>query len=224
MRYYPIFIDVSDKHMLVAGAGAVGRRKVASLLAAGPRSIAVIDPALNEKDLPPLLRHERITCHARAFEPTDLADKSLVFAATGKRDVNAFIADLCRGQGLFCNVIDAPLSGSFIVPAHFYQNGLTVALCTEGQSPALAKKLREELEAWVGKRYIPLLTVLGRLRPLLLELALPTEQNSTVFRSLIQSPLADLLANKQHAEAAARLAQHLPEQLHARMGELLHGI
>jgi precorrin-2 dehydrogenase/sirohydrochlorin ferrochelatase len=110
------------------------------------------------------------------------------------------------------------------VPAHFSRDGITLALSTDGQSPALARLLREELEAWIGKRYSPLLAFLGRLRPLLLELNLPTGQNTDLFRALVRSPLAGHLESGNHAAATAFLAGVLPRPLHSRMGELLHGL
>lgn len=222
MPYYPLFLDLTQADLLVVGAGTVGRRKIASLLRAAPRALTVVDPLLDDDTARELESSGSVICHARPFIPADLAGKTLVFAAAGNPDTNARIAELCRRDGIFCNCITAPDTGSFIVPAHFASGEITVALSTGGHSPALAKKLREELEAWVGKRYTPLLAVLARLRPLLLELGLPSDENSAVFRSITHSALADLLEQGRRAEAGALLARLLPNPLHTRVGELLH--
>lgn len=215
-------MDLTAREVLVVGAGSVGRRKAASLLACAPRGLDLVDPGLSPALCGELEASGRVRCHARAFEPGDLAGKFLVFAATDKREVNALVATLCREQGILCNIADAPAHSDFFVPAHFTSQGITVAVSTGGHSPALAKRLRAELEAWVGKRYTGLLLLLGRLRPLLLDLCLPSEENSEMFRALVRSPLAELLETRQHDEAAALLERLLPAPLHSRIGELLH--
>lgn len=222
MAYYPLFLDLAEADLLVVGAGTVGRRKITSLLRAFPRSLTIVDPLIDDDTARGFEASGPVACHARPFTPADLKGKTLVFAAAGNPEVNALIAGLCRDSGILCNCVTAPDAGSFIVPAHFTSGEIAVALSTGGQSPALAKKLREELEAWVGKRYTPLLLVLGRLRPLLLELGLSSDENSAVFRSITHSALADLLEQGRCAEARALLSRLLPNPLHARVGELLH--
>jgi precorrin-2 dehydrogenase/sirohydrochlorin ferrochelatase len=224
MRYYPVFLDLSSKDTLLVGVGQVGLRKAASLLEAGPRHLCMVDPAADPEALAALFPGAPITVCRREFEDGDIDGKNVVFAATGSRSLNARIADLCADRGVLCNVIDAPDKGDFLVPAHFSQGDLTVALSTGGHSPALARALRQELEAWAGTRYTSALTVLGRLRPMLLELGLPTAENSALFRRLVRSSLIDLLAHKDRAAAQTLLMELLPAPLHARMGELLDGI
>lgn len=222
-RYYPLYLDLSDKRVLVVGAGEVGLRKAMSVLEASPGRLEVVDPAFRS-GIPSCLAQSMAVCHARTFEPADLENKNIVFAATDNREVNAHIASLSAQKGILCNVTDAPGEGDFIVPAHFMRDDICVSLCTQGQSPALARKLRRELEAWFGNRYGPLLAIMGRLRPVLLELGLPSEENSALFRSLLQSPLADYLEQHDLAAAASLLASYLPEPLHVRMGELMHDL
>lgn len=224
MRYYPLFLDLTDKEVLVAGAGEVGLRKIHSLLEANPARLTLIDPAMHPDELRARFAHPRLVLLPKGFEAEDIYGKNIVFAATARREVNSLIATLCRDRGILCNVADAPDEGNFIVPALVESGSLCITVSTQGQSPALARKLRLELEDWVGKRYTPLLTVMGRLRPLLLELGLPTKENTNLFRALVSSPLADYLQANDHAAASALLASLLPESLHRRMGELLHGI
>ena len=225
MRYYPLFLDLADTSVLVVGAGEVGLRKAAVLLRAAPARLDLLDPFMDvAKTLSRLGTHPLLRLYRRAFTPADIEGRSLVFAATDKREVNALISSLCREKNILCNVADAPGKGNFIVPSLITADGLTIAVSTEGQSPALAKSLRRELEAWVEKRYSPLLSLLGRLRPLLLALDLPTNENSSIFRRLVNSPLADLLQDNDYDSARTLLAGILPEPLHHRMGELLDGL
>jgi len=220
---YPLFVNLHGKSILVAGAGSIGQRKIAGLSSADPRCIMVVDPCLSPERIAELKKFGPVDCHARAFAPQDVYKKFLVFAATNDRAVNAKIAALCREQGILCNSADAPDEGSFIVPALFMNNGITVALSTGGHSPALARLLREDLEAFVGKRYTHLLQVLSRLRPLLFSLGLPTQENTAVLRALAHSPLAGQLECGDRAGAEATLSRLLPEPLLDRVGEILHG-
>lgn len=222
MAHYPIFLDLAGADILVVGAGVVGRRKVSALLRALPRSILVLDPLMDADTAHELEVSGPVVCRKRKFSPADLPGKTMVFAATSDAGLNSHIAGLCRDSGILCNCVTCPDAGTFIVPAHFTSADMIVAIGTGGQSPALAKKLREDLEAWVGKRYTPLLAVLGRLRPLVLELGLPSDENGVIFRSLTHSTLADLLEQGKHAEAEALLLRLLPNALHVRVGELLH--
>jgi len=224
MPYYPLFLDLAQTDVLVVGAGDVGRRKIASLLKALPRSVTVLDPSLDAASMKELREWGSLDVRARAFSPDDIEGKHLVFAATNSPDVNALVSGLCASRGVLCNSATAPSAGGFIVPAHFTRDGITVAVSTEGQSPALARLLREELEAWVGKRYSSLLVVLGRLRPLVLALGLPTSDNTALFRVLVRSSLAGYLEKNEHAEAATLLEQLLPEPLRPRVGDILDGL
>lgn len=223
MQHYPLFLALGEKDILVVGAGAVGRRKVASLLPCSPRSVTVVDPALAPEAVRELAASGPVRCLPRAFAPDDLSGKALVFAAANRREVNALVAALCRERGIFCNIADAPEEGDFFVPARVTREGVTLTVSTGGHSPALAGRLRAELEDWLGTRYAGLCTVLARLRPLVLGLGLPTEENSALFRDLTHSPLAVLLENRQRAAAEALLAERLPAALHCRIGEILHG-
>lgn len=225
MALFPLFLDLAHRAVLVIGAGAVGRRKIAALLAGGAGKLTVVDPALaRARAGDSLLNDPRITVLRRDFKYNDLAGMFLVIAATSDLELNAAVASLCEMRGILCNCAAPPKSGDCILPAHFHQQGLSVAVSTEGQSPALARRLREELEAFTASRYSNMLTVMGRLRPLLLELGLPSEENGQLFRALARSELPELLAGGRTEQAGELLRRLLPKALHPRVGELLHGL
>lgn len=228
MRYFPINLNLRAKKVLVVGAGAVGLRKAASLLACSPAELLLMD-------LRPLPDEERDKLNAVSNESADslvfeqaepnethVIGRSLAFACTSSREINHKISELCRKHNILCNVADAPADGDFIVPAHFEHNGLSLAVSTSGQSPALARYLRQEIEGFVSRRFSRLLTLMARLRPMLLELGLESAQNAEIFRALVRSDLPDLLNKTELDEAALILHQYLPAPLHHRIGELLH--
>ena len=229
MRYFPINLNLRAQKVLVVGAGAVGLRKAASLLACEPEELLLMDlRPLPENEFKKLRDISNSAVNSRlVFEQAEpdeshILGRALVFACTSSREVNHKIAGLCHTHNILCNVADSPVEGNFIVPAHFEHNGLNLAISTSGQSPALARYLRQELESFVAQRFSRLLTLMGRLRPMLLELGLESPQNAEIFRALVRSDLPDLLNKTELDEAALILHQYLPDQLHPRIGELLH--
>ncbi|MDD4951864.1 MAG: bifunctional precorrin-2 dehydrogenase/sirohydrochlorin ferrochelatase [Desulfovibrionaceae bacterium] len=224
MRYYPIFVNLEDKHCLVVGAGQVGRRKIEVLLRSGAGRITVIDVNEPGPDLAATLKDERVSFRRGEFKDRDLDGKFLVIASTSSEELNWRISNLCRDRGLLCNIVDQPEKCSFIVPAMVRQGDLTLAISTGGRSPALAKRIRKDLEESFGAEYGGFLMLMGRLRPMMLRLGLETDENTAVFRSVVDSRLMEALEKKDSALARDILAEKLPPGLHNAISELLDGL
>ncbi len=225
MRYYPLFLDLTGRRCLLCGYGGVGRRKLSTLLEAGAEEALVVDPAPREAHPPEaraLLDAPNVVYARRSFQAMDLEDAVLCIAATGSPAENQRIAAACREAGVLVNVIDAPETGDFIVPASVDVEGLTVALSTGGQSPALARAVREDLEALLRGKYGKLAALLGRLRPRLLALGWSSQENAAVFRDLARSELGPALAAGDADRARVVLAARLPAALQPALEELLH--
>ena len=216
MHYYPVFLELSGQSCLVVGAGAVGCRKIASLLECPIERLHVIDLAEPDTNLQVLLEDKRVSFTKRSFTPSDVEGCALVFAATSNRQTNE--------RGILCNCTDAPKDSSFIVPALVEQGNIAIALSTGGASPALARKIREDLEAWLGERYTGISELLMRLRPLVLALHHETRQNTTLFRSIVDSPLSEALQRRDRQTCESLLGELLPIELHPYIMELLHDL
>jgi len=226
MRYYPAFLDLSGRRCLVVGAGRVGRRKLAGLLALDPgrrpAEVLVLDPGpASDADLPPdpVVRYER-----RPFRESDLEGCALVFAASSDPAANAEAARLCAARGIPCNCADNPAASGFIVPASASQGLLSVAISTAGSSPALSRAIREELESDLLPRWAALTALMERLRPLVLDRGLDSDENAPLFRSLVHSDLGAALAAGDRERARAVLRDLLPAELAQRIEELTHGL
>jgi precorrin-2 dehydrogenase/sirohydrochlorin ferrochelatase len=221
MRRYPAFLNLDAKRCLVVGAGRVGVRKIAGLVDCGPK-VLVVDTAPASTELKALLETGSLTFEHRAFTPRDVRGMSLVFAATSNCEVNRAVAQACREEGVPVNIADDPEESDFFVPASFDNHGITVAIGTGGVSPALSRRIRIDLQERLDKRYGHLLTLMERVRPMILELGLGSDENARVFRELVGSPLMDnLYENKPH-KARKHLENILPPQLHSRIEELIH--
>jgi siroheme synthase-like protein len=136
---YPLFLDLQDAPVLVAGAGKVALRKIGGLIETGA-SITVVAPEAREEmaTLP-------VHWHCRRFRASDLRGMRLAFAATDDRAVNRRIGALARDLGIPVNVADSREECTFHVPARVQHGDLQVAVSTGGRSPRLAVQLRNEI-------------------------------------------------------------------------------
>jgi siroheme synthase-like protein len=139
---YPVFLDLHDVSVLVVGGGRIGARKAEGLAAAGARVRLVAIDVSEHVDV------ERIDdLRPRAFRSDDLDDVRLVIAATGDEQVDATISAQARARGIWTNAADQPVDCEFILPAIARRGRVTVAVSTDGASPALARELRNVIDA-----------------------------------------------------------------------------
>ena len=186
MRYFPINLDVRGKPAVVVGGGAVAARKCSALLDAGAH-VTVIAPRLNSS-LTEMSEKGGILHVAREFAPGDLAGAFLVFAATDSPLVNRTVAEEAKARNILADIADAPELGSFTLPAVMRRGDLQIAVSTGGKSPALARLIREQLEALYGPEYGAALELLGKLREKLL-----TEKGNSAYNKQIFNDLAERL-------------------------------
>jgi precorrin-2 dehydrogenase/sirohydrochlorin ferrochelatase len=211
MKTYPIFAVIEDKPCLVVGGGPVGERKVRDLLTAGAR-VTVASPGLTPA-LAELARAGRIRHLAEDFTPEQLRGMVLVMAATDDPQVNARVAAAAQERSIWVNVADGPEFCSFIVPAQVRRGDLTLAIGTGGASPALARKLRQELQQRFGPEYGPYLTVLKGVRARLLGERRGHPGNAALFHRLVDSPLLETVAGGDQKRVAALLREVLGSAL-----------
>ncbi len=221
MKTYPMFAVLAAKDCLVVGGGGVGERKVADLLAAGAK-VTVVSPALTPELADRAARGE-IRYLAEDFAPRHLEGMTLVLGATDDPRVNAEVSAAAQAAGIWVNIADAPELCTFIVPARVSRGDLTVAVSTGGASPALARKLREELEGRFGPEYGPYLDLLKKVRERLLAARRGHRDNPALFRRLVDSPLREALAqgNREQAGRILRdiLGPALPAEAVAALAE-----
>jgi precorrin-2 dehydrogenase / sirohydrochlorin ferrochelatase len=224
MRYYPMFVSLEGRACLVVGAGQVGLRKIRSLADCGASRLVIIERSEPNGALLELAELPGVSLVRRDFEETDLNGMFLAVAATSSVDVNRRIGELCQARGILCNIVDLPDEGSFIVPSCVERGELSIAISTSGQSPALTKRIRKDLQDRFGEEYAGFLHLMGRLRPHVLALGRETEANSALFRRLVESRLLEALKLGDSGLARSELLALLPLELHHFIPELLDGL
>jgi uroporphyrin-III C-methyltransferase/precorrin-2 dehydrogenase/sirohydrochlorin ferrochelatase len=162
MRYFPLFLDIAGKPVLLVGGGEVAARKFALLREAGAR-VTVVSPELGE-ELQSALAEGAITHLARPFAASDLEGVWLAVAATNDRSVNSRVSEVAEGARIPCNVVDDRELSSFIMPAIIDRSPVQIAISTGGTSPVLARLIRERLETLLDSSLGPLAAFADRWR------------------------------------------------------------
>jgi precorrin-2 dehydrogenase/sirohydrochlorin ferrochelatase len=191
MKYYPVHLDIKNRNCLVVGGGAVGTRKVDTLLTCGAR-VTVVSPTSTQQ-LKKLASKGSVILRERAYRSADLKEIFLVIGATDDEKLNRQISKDAEQNGILCNIVDRPEACNFILPSVVRRGDLVITISTSGQSPALAKRLRRKLEAQFGEEYADFLLLLGAIRKKLLSRAHEPEAHKALFNQLIDSDLIDLL-------------------------------
>jgi precorrin-2 dehydrogenase/sirohydrochlorin ferrochelatase len=162
MSLFPLFLKLEGRPCLVVGAGNVAQSKIRSLLDSGA-NVRVIAPQANSA-VEEWAHTGVIAWEARSFEASDLDGTFLVIAATSSSAVNETVFREAQQRNILCNAVDDPEHCDFYYGAVVRRGQLQVAISTEGQSPALAQRIRRELEAQFGPEYAGWVEELGRIR------------------------------------------------------------
>lgn len=224
MHTYPVFLDLEGKTCLVVGAGQVGRRKIHRLLESRPGRLIVLDPGITPELAADLQQTGNVTILRRDFRPQDLDNVFLVFASSSDQELNARISRLCAQRNILCNIVDQPGYCSFIVPSMHTRGELTIAVSTGGASPALAKKIRQDLAERFGPEYALWLKLLRRLRSRILEQGRSSEKNKPLFQDLTDEAILAAIAVRDAAGLEELLKRKLPETLHPSIKDMTHDL
>lgn len=203
--YYPVFLDLKDRLCVVIGGGDVAERKVAALLECAARVVVVapqVTPALARWAAEGKLQHQ-----ARAYRTGDLEGAFLAIAGTDDRSANEQVHREAQQRGLLINMVDDPPRCSFIAPAVVRRGDIQIAISTGGASPALARHLRERLDAALAPEYQALAPVLSRVRlRLRREGATPSPE---AWQQALDDDLFSLLRQGREEDAEAHLLERL---------------
>lgn len=160
--YYPILLNIQGKKCLVVGGGEVALRKAQMLVEHGA-NVEIVSPTFCP-ELNQLVKDGTIQAIHRDYQTEDLNDAFLAVAATDDIKTNEKVATEARKIGILVNVVDKPDISDFIVPSYFRRGDIIVAVSTSGRSPALARKIRGELERDFKAEYAQLAVIANEVR------------------------------------------------------------
>jgi siroheme synthase-like protein len=187
MSLLPIFMRLEGRRCLVVGAGTVAQTKIESLRAAGA-SITVVAPQAIAP-IRELAAEGAVTWRERAFEPADLDGAFLVIAATNAPGINHAVYQESLRRNVLCNAVDDPPNCDFYFGSVVARGDLQIAISTAGESPALAQRLRREIDAQLPDDLGPWLSELGALRREVRAGTPPGEARNQLLHELAQRHL-----------------------------------
>ena len=194
---FPVFLDLTGRRVVVVGGGAVGRRKAVAARDAGA-AVVVVDPGSPGEP--------GVTHLAEPYRAEHLVGACLVFAAATP-EVNARVVADAKAAGVWVNSATDPQTGDCFLPAVVRRGGLTIAVGTGGASPALARRIRERLEAEFDDSFAAWVGLLDELRPVVLAAVPDPDRRRELLDALADWPwLERLRAEGTDATRAAMLS------------------
>lgn len=204
-QLYGAFLRLRGKKCVVIGGGRVAERKVRSLLPCEAR-VTVIAPHLTAW-LQEKAAENQILHLARPYQPGDVKDAFFVIAATPSPEVNRAVAEEADACGRLVNVVNQPERCNLMVPSMVRRGPLQIAISTSGLSPAVARRLRGELERLIGPEYLQFLQWMAEARQRLKRTVADEERRGEIMRRLVQSDVLSLLREGDRHEAERRMAE-----------------
>ena len=159
MKYYPVFLDMKDRKVLVVGGGFVDLQKIKTLLDSGA-IVKVITKELIAEDIKEL----PVSLEIREYNENDMIGVSIVIAATNSHEVNTKIFEHSKKYNVLLNAVDDKDNCDFILGAIVNKGDITVTISTAGKSPIVAKKIRDKVNEMLNINYENLLEVYGNFR------------------------------------------------------------
>jgi precorrin-2 dehydrogenase / sirohydrochlorin ferrochelatase len=205
--FYIACLKLSGRRCLVIGGGEIGLEKVEGLLACGGE-VTLIAPAA-EPTLQEYAREGSIGWEQRAYAgAADLENAFMVIAATNDTDINIAVYEDAERRAMLVNVVDVPPLCNFILPAIVRISPLAIAISTAGASPALAKRMKREIEAQFGEPYAQLAVLLNEVRGWAKGTLATYQERKEFFEGIVggdPDPIALLLhADRDAGEQAVR--------------------
>ena len=202
--YYPIFLDIENRNVVIIGGGEVCARKAETMLRYGAR-VTIVSPEFTA-EIEQWASDGQLTIQRKRYEVSDIEDAHIIIASTDDTSVNEQIAADARARRIPVNVVDVTHLCEFIVPAIIEKDGIQIAISTGGKSPAVARTLKEDLNRTVGPEYSEVNDLLGSLRDSA-KATLPTDvDRKRFFDGIIALGVIQMLRDGRRAEAYRAIA------------------
>ncbi len=207
-HYYPIMLDIRGRPALVIGGDQVAAEKAANLAASGA-AVTVLSPQFSD-ELQALARQDKVRLKQKAYERGDLEGAFVVVAATTYDEpLTEAIWQEAQERNQLLNVVDVPARCNFILPSILRRDQLTIAVSTEGTSPGLAKRLRQQLERQFPPIYGLYLRLAALVRSYIRQQGMSYEQRDAFFGDFFDSQILHHLASGDEEQALVETQQLL---------------
>ena len=208
MKYYPVFLNLKDKKTAVIGGGRVAERKARTLIRAGA-AVKIISPSLTH-GLKMLSEKGKLAHIKRSYKKGDVKKAFLVIAATSSPQTNTKVA---RDAEFLINVIDKPSEGNFIAPSFVRSGPLTIAISTEGASPAISKAIRKEMEKLYCKEFAHYLKFVELIRKTAIKKISDHKKRERFLKSLASEEIFSAIRNKGFDAVSKKISDALESEI-----------
>ncbi len=211
MRYYPVLVDLKDKRCLVVGGGRVALRKIRRLLECQARVFVVAQTLVEE--LKNMVSQGKIAYLGSEYKTEYLKGTFLLIGATDDEELNLRLSQEANEKGILCNIVDQPEKCNFIVPSLVTKGDLIITISTSGKSPALARRLRQEMEKMFGEEYALFLQILGKIRDVLKRHISSQPERQKILEALVYSDMIEKIKLKDWLSVEEKLKRTLPLEI-----------
>lgn len=207
MRYFPIFLDVDNRDVLVVGGGEKALQKL-RLLAKTTARLKLVAEDVSEA-IAALDSAHPLTILRRSFVESDVEGAAMVFAASDDPALDQAVATAARKRGLPVNVVDGPADSNFIMPAIVDRDPVVVAIGTEGAAPILAREIKSKIEAWLPAQFGRVARTAQALRHRIQETVADPTIRRRLWEALLQGKWRELVLADDAAAADRELGRQL---------------
>ncbi|MBO6301140.1 MAG: bifunctional precorrin-2 dehydrogenase/sirohydrochlorin ferrochelatase [Ruminiclostridium sp.] len=181
MAFFPFFIDLAGKKILIVGGGRVALRKAEKLLPFGA-DIAAVSPVFCD-GFPTL---GTVSLYCREFRDSDIDGAFAVIAATDDRALNTHIYRICTERNILVNTVDTPEDCGFYFPALVQSGNVTCGISTGGESPIFARYIKEKVAGVLDGKTLAAGEILARYRPVIKRRFDTEEQRKSAAEKLLE--------------------------------------
>jgi len=210
MEYFPIFIDLKDKNVLVIGDYRILEFKINKMIEAGAKIIYLSD-ILPEK-IETYIKTGKVNYIRDQFNEKYLDDVWLVVCGTHDSKLKEKVVKASTARKLFCNFVDEASISSFISPSVISKGDITIAISTKGKSPALNKYLKNQIMNTIGDEYSILADILGKMRKKVIQNIPDQKKRSELFDTIVQDQKVLDLINDNNSTEAEILVEEIIEK------------
>lgn len=205
VQLFPVFLKIEGRPCLVVGAGTIGEEKIQGLLHA-EAEICVVAPQATAR-VQAWAREGKLRWERRKFRPSDLKGTFMVVAATSSPALHEKIYKAARRKSVLCNVVDDPEHCDFYYGSVIRRGALQIAISSAGQSPALAQRIRKELEQQFGVEYEGWLKELGEARERLFSRPVDGARRKALLHRLASKAALEEFRRRQKRRSRASVAK-----------------
>ncbi len=200
-NYYPVMLDVRGRPAIVLGGDRIAAEKAAALAASGAL-VSVLHETFSAEVLE-LEARGLVRLRAKSYEPGDLEGAFVVVAATTDQPLIEAIWQETQRRGQPVNIVDVPRYCTFILPSVLRRGKLTIAVSTEGASPSLAKRIRQQLEENFPPAYEDYIDLAAQARGYLRRAGISYDTRDAFFHDFMASSVLEALSAGERARALA---------------------